>query len=225
MFLEKYKKFQRYVHSQIPVTGTKPVSEEAFDQFIATILANDSLDVPGKIHCRDGFSFVKEIDKHTCQIIAFQIITFGEGAFGDKIKKLCTPLLITVKTHSTHFYYGHTLKDTNLTFEDFYMGRQYSGSKGPLCDREKILDYSRKLFVEQQLHTSYRHVIIYKLIQANFICHHVAETLSYVLGALDLFWYTRNRSVYLVSGSYYIEKRRRLKIEILDNFSFERMRC
>lgn len=225
MFLEKYKNFQRFVRSQIPATGKEPVSEEAFDQFIATILANDSLDMQGKIYCRDGFAFVKELDRHTFQILAFQINTFGEGAFGDKIKKLCTPLMMTVKTHSTHFYSGHTLKDTNITFEDFYLGNHYSGSKGPLCDREKILSYSRELFVKHQLHTSYRHGIIYKLIQANFICHHVAETLSYALGALDLFWYTRKSNVYMVSGSYYIENRRKLKIEILDNFSFERMNC
>jgi coenzyme F420-reducing hydrogenase delta subunit len=225
MFLEKYKNFQRFVQKQIPVTGKKPVSEEAFDQFIATVLANDSLDVMGKIYCRDGFAFVKEIDKHTYQILAFQINTFGEGAFGDKIKKLCTPLMITIKTHSTHFYSGHTLKDTNITFEDFYIGQLYSGSKGPLCDRDTILHYCRELFVKHQVHTSYRHGIIYKLISANFICHHVAETLSYALGALDLFWYTRKSSCYFVSGSYYIENRRKLKIEIFDNFSFERMRC
>lgn len=225
MFLEKYKAFQRFVRSQIPSTGKKPISEEAFDQFIATILANNSLDIPGKIYCRDGFAFVKELDRHTYQILAFQINSFGEGAFGDKIVKLCTPLMVTIKTHSTHFYSGHTLKDTNITFEDFYLGKHYSGSKGPLCDREKILSYSRELFVKHQVHTSYRHGIIYKLIQANFICHHVAETLSYALGALDLFWYTRKSNVYLVSGSYYIENRRKLKIEILDNFSYERMNC
>jgi len=225
MFVKKYKNFQQFVRSQIPATGKKPISEEAFDQFIATILANNSLDIPGKIYCRDGFAFVKELDRHTYQILAFQINSFGEGAFGDKIVKLCTPLMVTIKTHSTHFYSGHTLKDTNITFEDFYLGKHYSGSKGPLCDREKILSYSRELFVKHQLHTSYRHGIIYKLIQANFICHHVAETLSYALGALDLFWYTRKSNVYLVSGSYYIENRRKLKIEILDNFSFEKMRC
>ena len=224
MFLEKYKKFQRIVQSQIPSTGKKPVSEEAFDQFTATILANDALDVPGKIYCRDGFAYVKELDKHTFQIMAFQINTFGEGAFDVKIKKLCTPLMITIKTHSTHFYSGHTLKDTNITFKDFYLGSQYSGSKGPLCDREKILNYCRELFVRHQLHTSYRHGIIYKLIGANYICHHVAETLSYALGALDLFWYTRKSNCCFVSGSYYIENRRKLKIEIFDNFSFERMR-
>jgi hypothetical protein len=225
MFAEKYNRFKRFVRSQVPATGKKPVSEKAFDQFIATILANDTLDVPGKIYCRDGFAFVKELDQHTFQILAFQINSFGEGAFGDKIKKLCTPLMITIKTHSTHFYSGHTLRDTNITFEDFYLGKQYSGSKGPLCDRETILNYSRELFVKNQANTSYRHGIIYKLIQANFICHHIAETLSYALGALDLFWYTRKNNVFLVSGSYYIENRRKLKIEIFDNFSYESMRC
>jgi hypothetical protein len=224
MFQEKYKNFQRFVRSQVPVIGKKPVSEEAFDQFIATVLANDSLDIPDKIYCRDGFAYVKEIDRHTYQILAFQINTFGAGAFGDKIKKLCTPLMITIKTHSTHFYSGHTLKDTNITFEDFYLGRQYSGSKGPLCDREIILNYCRELFVKHQVHTSYRHGIIYKLISSNFICHHIAETLSYALGALDLFWYTRKNSAYIVSGSYYIENRRKLKIEIFDNFSYETMK-
>lgn len=225
MFLEKYKNLQRFVQSQIPSTGKKPISEEAFDTFIATILANNSLDVPGKIYCRDGFAYVKEINRHTYQILAFQINSFGEGAFGDKIVKLCTPLMMTVKTHSTHFYSGHTLKDTNISFEDFYLGKNYSGSKGPLCDREKIWGHTKDLFLQNQLNTSYRHGIIYKLIQTNYICHHVAETLSYALGALDLFWYTRKSSVYLVSGSYYYENHRKLKIEMLDNFSFERMRC
>jgi len=225
MFSEKYNNFQRFVRSQIPATGKKPISEEAFDQFIDTILANDSLDVPGKIYCRDGFAYVKELDKHTYQILAFQINSFGEGAFGDKIKKLCTPLMITIKTHSSHFYSGHTLKDTNITFEDFYLGKSYSGSKGPLCDREKILNYSRILYVKNQVHKNYRHGIIYKLIQTNFICHHVAETLSYALGALDLFWYTRKNNVYFVSGSYFNENHRKLKIEVQDNFSFEKMKC
>lgn len=225
MIAKKYINFERFVRSQVPATGKKPITEEDFDRFIAAILANDSLDIAGKIYCRDGFAFVKELDRHTYQILAFQINSFGEGAFGDKIWKLCTPLMVTIKTHSTHYYSGHTLKDTNITFEDFYLGKHYSGSKGPLCDREKILSHSRELFLLNQLHTSYRHVIIYKLIQANYICHHVAETLSYALGALDLFWYTRKSNVYMVSGSYYYENRRKLKIEILDNFSFERMRC
>jgi hypothetical protein len=78
--------------------------------------------------------------------------------------------------------------------------------------------------VKHQVHTSYRHGIIYKLISSNFICHHIAETLSYALGALDLFWYTRKNSAYMVSGSYYIENRRKLKVEIFDNFSFETMK-
>jgi len=39
MFLEKYKNFQRFVQSQIPSTGKKPVSEEAFDHFISSIPA------------------------------------------------------------------------------------------------------------------------------------------------------------------------------------------
>jgi hypothetical protein len=225
MFVEKYNNFQRFVGSQVPATGKKPISEEAFDRFIATILANDSLDLQGKIYCRDGFAYVKELDKHIFQIMAFQINSFGEGAFGDKILKLCTPILVTVKTHSTHFYSGHTLKDTNLSFEDFYLGKNYSGSKGPMCDRKKIGGHTKDIFLKNQLNTSYRYGIIYKLIQTNFICHHVAETLSYALGALDLFWYTRKSSAYLVSGSYYYENRRKLKVEILDNFSFERMRC
>jgi hypothetical protein len=133
--------------------------------------------------------------------------------------------MVTVRTHSTHFYSGHTLKDTNISFEDIYLGKLYSGSKGPMCDREKISGLTKDLFLKNQLHTTYRHGIIYKLIQANFICHHVAETLSYALGALDLFWYTRKSNVYLVSGSYYNQNRRKLKIEIFDTFSFESMKC
>jgi len=71
MFLEKYKSFQRFVRDRIPVAGKKPISEEAFDQFIATILANDSLDIPGKIYCRDGFACVNELDRHSFQILEF----------------------------------------------------------------------------------------------------------------------------------------------------------
>ena len=132
MIVQKYKYFQRFVRSQIPKTGKKPITEEMFDDFVSTILGNKSLDLQDKAYCRDGFAFVKEINRRTFQIIAFQINTFGKGAFGDDILKLCTPIMITVKTHSSHFYSGHTLKDTNLSFVNFYLGKNYKGSKNEL---------------------------------------------------------------------------------------------
>ncbi len=224
MIVQKYKDFQRFVRSQVPKTGNKPISEKMFDDFVSSILENKALDLQDKVYCRDGFAYVKELNRRTYQILAFQINTFGKGAFGDDILKLCTPIMITVKTHSSHFYSGHTLKDTNLSFIDFYLGKNYKGSKGELCDREKITNNIRELFINNQQNNSYRHEVVYKLINTNLICHHVAEALSYALGALDLFWYTKKNNVYLVSGSTYLEKQKKLKIEILDNFSYERMK-
>ena len=225
MLVKKYKHFQRYVRSQIPKKGKKPVNEKEFDKFITTILANEELNQENMIYSRDGFVYVNEINKKTFQILTFQINTFGKGAFGEDIVKLCTPVMITVKVHSTHFYSGHTLKDTNISFEEFYLGKNYKGSKGELCERDKISEFTKKLFLENQLNYSYRHEIIYKLINENFICHHVAETLSYALGALDLYWYTKKNNVYLVSGSWYNSNNKKLKLETLDNFSYERMKC
>jgi len=225
MLVKKFKDFQKHVRGHIPGKGNKPVTEEQFDQFISNILANDTLSVKDSIYARDGFSYVKEISKHTYQIIAFQINQFAAGAFADEMVKFCTPVMITVKIHSTHFYSGHTLKDTNLSFEQFYLGKDYRGSKGDQCDRNKIAGFTKELFLKNQLNFSYRHEIIYKLISANFICHHVAETLSYALGALDLFWYTKKSNVYLVSGSFFNPKNKKLKIEVIDNFSYETMKC
>lgn len=225
MIVQKYKDFQRFVRSQVPKNSNKPITEKMFDDFVSSILENKALDLQDKAYCRDGFAYIKELNRRTYQILAFQINTFGKGAFGDDILKLCTPILITVKTHSAHFYSGHTLKDTNLSFESFYLGKNYKGSKGELCDRERITRNIRELFINNQLNYSYRHEIVYKLINTNLICHHVAETLSYALGALDLFWYTKKNNVYLVSASTYLEKQKKLKIEILDNFSYERMKC
>ncbi|MFC2107816.1 hypothetical protein ACFLRY_05735 [Bacteroidota bacterium] len=224
MFVKKYQNFQRFVPKCLPNTGRKPMTEDQFDEFISKVFTNNDLDLNGKLYCRDGFAFVKEISKQVYQITAFQINSFGAGAFGDKVKKLITPIMITVRTNSSHFYSGRTLKDTNITFEDFYLGKQYCGSKGELCDRDKLSDLTKDLFLNNQESNSYRHDIIYKLINTNFICHHIAEVLSYALGALDLYWYTKKSKVFLVSGSHYLEKQKKLKIDILDNFSFERMK-
>lgn len=225
MLVKKYQEFQKFVPKNIPKTGRKPITESQFDEFISTIFSNDSFNRPDNLYCRDGFAYVKELNRGTYQIIAFQINSFGAGAFGDSVKKLITPLMITVKTHSTHFYSGRTLRDTNISFEELYLGKNYCGSKGELCDRDKLSEFTKELFLTNQFNTSYRHDIIYKLINTNFICHHIAEVLSYALGALDLFWYTKKNKVFLVSGSYYNENMKKLKIEILDNFSFERMKC
>lgn len=224
MLVKKYNAFNHYVRNNIPALGNREIKEKDFDHFIHTIITNDSLDMPHNIYCRDGFAYVKELDKSAYQVACFQINTFGEGAFGDHIVKLCTPMLLTLKTHRTHFYSSHTLKDTRLSFESFYLGTNYCGSKGELCNRDKMMTYAKELFQSPQQTFGYQHDIIYKLINANYICHHIAETLSYALGALDIFWYTKKNNVYLVSGSSYDEPNQKLKIDILDNFSYERMR-
>ncbi len=225
MLVQKYKEFSRFVRKNIPSKGKKRITESEFDDFISTILANEELTLKDKIYCRDGFAYVKELDQKTYQILAFQINTFGKGAFSDTEDKFCTPILLTVKVHGTHRHAERTLKDTRISIEDLYLGNHFSGSKGEDCKRGKLSDATKKIFQSEPRIYSYRHDIIYQLINANYICHHIAETMGYALGAMDLFWYTKKNNVYMVSGSQYNKNKHKLNIEILDNFSYERMKC
>lgn len=224
MLVQKYKNFSSFVKKNIPSKGKQKITEAEFDDFISTILTNEKLTSRDKIYCRDGFAYVKEIDRKTYQVIAFQINTFAKGAFKDTEVKFCTPLLLTIKVHGSYRHGERTLKDTPLSLEEFYLGKHYSGSKGDACDREKLADATKKIFQSEPRTHSFRHEIIYMLINTNYVCHHIAETMGYVYGAMDLFWYTKKDKVYMVSGSEYLEKKSKLNIEIIDNFSFERMR-
>ena len=224
MLAKKFSHFQDVVNKTSFPHGNKPISEAQFDDFINTIFSNSTLNVANKIYCRDGFARVIEIDYNTYQILAFQINTFGKGAFGNTIKKLITPLLVTIKTHGNHKQAEHSLSDTSISIEDIYLGENYCGSMGDKCDREEISKRTKEIFLNQLSVYSYNHQIIYELINTNFVCHHVAETMSYAFGALNFFWKSKQKDYFMVSASYFSETLHKLKVEIIDNFSGEKMR-
>ena len=224
MLTKKYNNIQHEVTSLFQSHKGKKIEEAEFDGFVDHILTNDTLDLHDRVYCRDGFAWVNEIDYNTFQILAFQINTFAKGAFADTIKKLCTPILLTVKTHGSHRQAEHSLADTSISIEDFYLGKNYSGSLGEKCDRQKISDHARAIYIAGPVEYSYNHQIIYQLINTNYICHHVAETMSYAFGALDLYWATKQNHSFMVSASHFYNNKHKLVVEIIENFSSERMR-
>ncbi len=224
MFTKKYNNFQREVKKHIGgLKKEKKINESEFDAFVKKILSNRKLDVGGKIYCRDGFAYVHKIDQRTYQILCFQINSFGAGIFGDSMVKLCTPVMLTVTAHGTHRHLQHDLKDTCISVDELYLGKHYSGSKGPLCDRDKFNSHAKTLFLSKNNVYSFNHHIIYQLMNANYLCHHIAEVMGYAFGALDMYW-TRNRNLFLLaSGSWFNEKRDKLYMNIIENFSGEKM--
>jgi hypothetical protein len=224
MLAKKFLRFQQETNTALPVSGMKKITYETFDTFIDQIFSVSALDLPDRIYCRDGFTYVNEIDYSTFQILTFQINAFGKGAFGDDVKKLCTPVLLTIKTHGNHRQATHSLADTSISIEDFYLGKNYCGSMGEKCKRDKITQYTKDIFLAQPSGYSYNHQIIYQLINTNYICHHVAETLSYAFSALDMYWINRQTEFVMVSASNFNESMHKMKIEIIENFSGDRMR-
>ena len=202
----------------------KKITKTRFDELIKNILSNNSLNIRNKVYCRDVCAFVNELDHNTFQIACFQINSFGAGAFGDSIAKFCTPILMTIKVHGTHRHSHHSLRDTCISIDDFYLGKNYSGSKGALCDRDKFSSYTRMLFLAEPNIYSFNHQIIYQLMNSNYICHHIAETMGCAFGALEVYWEHHMNLLTLSSASWFNKKKDRLYIDIIENFSSEKMR-
>lgn len=226
MLTKKYNAFRREVKKDLKLIKKKKkkIKEAEFDRFIKKVLSNKALDLSDKVYCRDGFAYIHEIDHHTCQIAAFQINTFGVGYLGDSIVKLCTPILLTIKIHGGYRHADQSLKDTSVSIEDFYLGKYFTGSKGELCDRDKFTEYARMLFISERKVSPYNYEILYQLMKSNYICHHIAEVMGYAFGALDIFWTHGIDHCFLSSGSFFNNKMDKLNIDIIDNFSSEKMR-
>jgi len=139
MFTKKYSSLQRVVKKHIRgFNKKKKITQGEFDDFVNKILSDKTLDVEDKIYCRDGFAFVNKLKDNCFQILCFQVNSFGAGIFSESIKKLCTPIMLTVTVHGPHHYLEHNLKDSCISIDDFYLGKNYSGSKGKLCKRDKF---------------------------------------------------------------------------------------
>ncbi len=224
MFTKKYNTLQREVKKHIKgFKKKKKITQDEFDDFINKILSDKIMNVGGKIYCRDGFVFVKKINNRSFQILSFQINSFGAGIFSDSIVKHCTPIMLTVTVHGTHHHLEHNLKDSCISIDDFYLGKSYSGSKGKLCNRNKFNSYAKTLFLSKSNVYSFNHHIVYHLMNANYLCHHIAETMGYTFGALDVFWTKKENLFFLTSGSWFNDNKDKLYINIIDNFSGERM--
>lgn len=224
MLAKKFNNIQREATRLLQGHERRKIGERDFDEFVNQILSNDILDLPDRIYCRDGFAYVNEIDFDTFQILAFQINTFAKGAFADTIKKTCAPILLTVKTCGSHRQAEHSLADTNISIESFYLGKNYCGSMGEKCNMQKIDDNARSIYLSGPEGLSYNHQVVYQLINTNYICHHVAETMSYAFSALNLYWATKQNHSFMVSASHFYDNKHKLAVEIIENFSGERMR-
>jgi len=225
MFTKKYNKFHLEVKKALrPLRKKKKkITEREFDGFVRKLLSNKSLDVQNKIYCRDGAAYVHKVDAHTFQILTFQVNSFGAGIFSKGIKKLCTPVMITVSAHGTHRHLQHSIKDTCLSIEDFYLGKDYSGSKGPLCDRKKFLPWAKELFLSRKSAYSFNHQIVYHIMTSNYLCHHIAEVMGYAFGALNIYWTTGKDTFTMSSGSWFNENKHKLYLNIIDDFAGDRM--
>jgi hypothetical protein len=224
MLAKKFNCFCKAAARHFGKIKNRKITEPQFDALTKKIIADGFIDLPGIIYGRGGFVFVNEIEKCVFQLACFQMNTFGAGAFGKKTAEFCTPILMTVKVHGAHPYLSHNLREAVLSMEDFYLGKHYSGSKGPACDRASFNAAARKLFLTSST-GSFNHRISWRLINANYICHHIAETMGYAYGALDSYWRSHKNMFFLTSSSVFNEKRDKLSIDIIDDFSAEKMRA
>ena len=62
MLMKKYNALQREVKKHFK-TFKKKISEKEFDAFIQDILSKKSLEVSGKVYCRDGFAYVNKLEE------------------------------------------------------------------------------------------------------------------------------------------------------------------
>jgi hypothetical protein len=224
MLTKKYTAFQKEVKKQIKnLKKKKKITESDFDSFVKKILSKKSLDLENKLYCRDGFVFVHQLDHNTFQILAFQINSFGAGIFDKSMVKLCTPIMLTITAHGTHRYLQHSLKDTCVSIDEFYLGTHYSGSKGPLCKRNKFNSYAKLLLLSKDSSYSFNHHMVYHIMNANYLCHHISEVLGYAFGAIDSYWKRDKNLFFLASCSWFDNDKSRLYVNIIENFSDEKM--
>ncbi|MGV8118486.1 MAG: hypothetical protein AB2L14_01865 [Candidatus Xenobiia bacterium LiM19] len=220
MITKKYDEFRACVKKELkPLQKVKKVTESQFDEFIHSVLAHSELDLKGKIYCRDGFAYIKQLDSATFQIITFQINTFGEGIFSESVKKLCTPILTTVGISGKHNHFHHSLRESGISINEFYLGKYYTGSKGELCDRDKFLGYIQLLLSEYPKIFSFNHNLVYVLMNMNYLCHHIAEVKGYAFGALNLNWMLGRDMCFMSAGSSFSATKEQLSIDIIDDFS------
>ena len=227
MFFHQYNSLKKAVKISFSVINLKnnvKISTDEFDKFIHKLLTLEDLKTPNHIYSRYGFSFIHNIDGNTFQLLSFQINQFGAGIFGDEQVRYCTPILLTVTAHGKHHHLEHNLKDACVTIDEFYLGRNYTGSKGIYCNWDKFNEYARTLFLSKSNVYSFNHHIVYHLMNANYLCHHIAETMGYAFGGLDLYWSADKNNMYLASASRFNESQSRLFIEVNDNFSGEVMK-
>ena len=227
MLTKKYNSFRQAVKKHLRVLKPqtkKKISKSAFDAFIKGILAEDKIFRNEGVYYRDGFVYIHEIDRSTFQIVSFQVNSFGAVISGDLVKVLCTPILLTVSVPGSHHYIDNSLKDSCLSIDDYYLGKSFSGSKGPLCDRDAFNRHAKMVLLPEDGVSSFNHNIIYQIMNANYLCHHIAEVMGYAFGGLDLFWSNRQRIFFLSSGSRFNQDRDKLYIDIIEDFSGEKMR-
>lgn len=220
MVSSKYKKFRTAVKRKLTLFKKgKRITEEQLDQFTESLMADRSFDLDGKIYCRDGFAFINKIESGVFQIVAFQINSFGTGIFSDSITRFVTPILLKVKLHNKHQIMRQDVRDSLLSIEEYYLGKLYCGSKGPLCTRDKFNDFCQKLFKTPDNSPITVHQLLYDLINANYLCHHIAETTAYAIGALHKYYLRNDDICFMSSGSSLNEARRLLQVDIISDFS------
>ncbi len=202
MVSSKHKKFRAAVRKNLPLLRKgKRITEEQLDRFTEGLMADRSYDVDGKIYCRDAFAFVNRIDGRAFQIAAFQVNSFDKGIFGDSVTRFVTPVLLGVEFHNKHRIMRPDVRDSLLSIGDYYLGSHYCGSKSPLCIRDKFNDFARKLFTPPDNAPITVHRLLHRLITANYLCHHIAETTAYAIAALHKH-YLRDEDMCFMSSGY-----------------------
>ncbi len=217
-----YAAFKKAVRLHLKGFRNKRLSTDDFDRLTAGLLADRSLGMADSLYGRYGCVYVNKISDYSFQVLGFQFNTFAAGAFGPERARFCTPILLTVTVHGSHPYLNHNLRDSLTSLDEFYLGQHYSGSKGAACDREAFARHIQDLMLAPKAQTRSRRVV-WQLMKMNHICHHLSETLAYICGALTQFWTTRQSLFLLASGSQYHPKASKLTIDIIDEFTEDRM--
>ena len=58
---------------------------------------------------------------------------------------------------------------------------------------------------------------------SNYLCHHIAEVMGYAFGALNVYWINGKEKSTLSSGSWSNQNLHKLYINIIDDFSGDKM--